>query len=61
MVHQDHQICLTHLTTSDYLELVNLMGLIFQIRDDYMNLQSDQVTCSCGLLMYVQEEQANRL
>ncbi|KAF3168737.1 geranylgeranyl pyrophosphate synthetase [Orbilia oligospora] len=27
----------------DYLDLVNLMGLIFQIRDDYMNLQSDQM------------------
>lgn len=29
----------------DYVPLVNLMGLIYQIRDDYMNLQSDQV-CS---------------
>ncbi|KAF3201620.1 geranylgeranyl pyrophosphate synthetase [Orbilia oligospora] len=32
----------------DYLDLVNLMGLIFQIRDDYMNLQSDQYAKNKG-------------
>lgn len=30
-------------SNEDYVPLVNLMGLIYQIRDDYMNLQSDQV------------------
>jgi len=29
---------------SDYVDLVNVMGLMFQIRDDYLNLQSDQVS-----------------
>jgi len=28
---------------SDYVPLVNLIGVYFQVRDDYMNLQSDQV------------------
>ncbi|KAK6329696.1 geranylgeranyl pyrophosphate synthetase [Orbilia brochopaga] len=32
----------------DYLDLVNLMGLIFQIRDDYMNLQSEQYAKNKG-------------
>lgn len=32
---------------SDYVPLVNLIGIYFQIRDDYMNLQSDQVKCLC--------------
>lgn len=32
----------------DYVPLVNLMGLIYQIRDDYMNLQGEQV-CSYPL------------
>jgi len=32
----------------DYLDLVNFMGLIFQIRDDYMNLQSDQYAKNKG-------------
>ena len=27
----------------DYVPLVNLFGIYFQIRDDYMNLQSTQV------------------
>lgn len=27
---------------TDYIPLVNLMGLYFQIRDDYINLQSDE-------------------
>ncbi|KAK6513329.1 geranylgeranyl pyrophosphate synthetase [Arthrobotrys megalospora] len=35
-------------STVDYLDLVNLMGLIFQIRDDYMNLQSDQYAKNKG-------------
>ncbi|KAJ6257964.1 Dimethylallyltranstransferase [Drechslerella dactyloides] len=33
---------------SDYIDLVNLMGLIFQIRDDYMNLQSEQYAKNKG-------------
>lgn len=28
---------------SDYVPLVNLIGVYFQIRDDYMNLQSTEV------------------
>jgi geranylgeranyl diphosphate synthase type 3 len=28
----------------DYTPLVNLIGVLFQIRDDYMNLQSDEYT-----------------
>lgn len=31
------------LSRSDYVPLANLIGVIFQIRDDYMNLQSTQV------------------
>lgn len=27
----------------DYVPLANLIGIIFQIRDDYVNLQSDEV------------------
>lgn len=27
----------------DYVPLVNIIGLLFQILDDYLNLQSDQV------------------
>jgi geranylgeranyl diphosphate synthase type 3 len=29
---------------SDYVPLVNLIGVYFQIRDDLMNLQSPEVT-----------------
>lgn len=29
---------------SDYIPLSNLIGIYYQIRDDYMNLQSDQVS-----------------
>ena len=48
---------------SDYLPLVNLLGLYYQIRDDYLNLQSDEYqknksfaegttscSCRCGVL-----------
>lgn len=31
------------LTASDYVPLVNLVSIFFQIRDDYMNLQSTEV------------------
>lgn len=37
------------LTCSDYVPLVNLISIFFQIRDDYMNLQSDQVSLICPL------------
>ena len=30
----------------DYVPLVNLIGIYFQIRDDYMNLQSTQASSS---------------
>jgi len=32
-----------HGSCSDYIPLVNLLGVYFQIRDDYMNLQSTEV------------------
>lgn len=32
------------LVNSDYVPLVNLIGIIFQIRDDYVNLQDVQVS-----------------
>ena len=32
-----------HPFDSDYIPLVNLLGVYFQIRDDYMNLQSTEV------------------
>lgn len=32
----------------DYVPLVNLIGIFFQIRDDYMNLQSDTYTANKG-------------
>ncbi|KAJ7198739.1 isoprenoid synthase domain-containing protein [Mycena pura] len=32
----------------DYVPLVNLMGVYFQIRDDYMNLQSGEYTSNKG-------------
>ncbi|KAL9046469.1 MAG: hypothetical protein Q9214_000704 [Letrouitia sp. 1 TL-2023] len=36
-------------STVDYLHLTNLIGLLFQIRDDYMNLSSSQYTSNKGL------------
>jgi len=33
---------------SDYVPLVNLFGIYFQIRDDYMNLQSTEYTNNKG-------------
>ncbi|RAL12474.1 geranylgeranyl pyrophosphate synthase spyE [Aspergillus homomorphus CBS 101889] len=35
-------------STYDYVPLVNLMGIIFQIRDDYQNLQSGTYICNKG-------------
>lgn len=29
---------------SDYVPLVNLIGLVYQIRDDYCNLRNDEVS-----------------
>jgi geranylgeranyl diphosphate synthase type 3 len=34
---------------SDYVPLVNLIGVLFQIRDDYQNLQDTQYTNNKGL------------
>ncbi|KAH7928719.1 farnesyltranstransferase [Leucogyrophana mollusca] len=36
--------CATTNTKVDYIPLVDLIGIYFQIRDDYMNLQSNQYT-----------------
>ena len=35
----------------DYVPLVNLFGVYFQIRDDYMNLQSTEVSVSGDLFL----------
>jgi geranylgeranyl diphosphate synthase type 3 len=35
--------------SSDYVPLVNLIGILFQIRDDYQNLQDTQYTHNKGL------------
>lgn len=35
-------------STVDYVPLVDLIGIYFQIRDDYMNLQSDQYSVNKG-------------
>ena len=39
----------THFNSSDYVPLVNLIGILFQIRDDYQNLQDTQYTNNKGL------------
>lgn len=39
----------TDRNTSDCVPLVNVIGLLFQIRDDYMNLSSTQYTENKGL------------
>ena len=36
-------LIVTNALHRDYVPLVNLIGVYFQIRDDYMNLQSSQV------------------
>ncbi|KAI9508387.1 terpenoid synthase [Russula earlei] len=40
--------CASHNTDVDYVPLVNLIGIYFQIRDDYMNLQNDQYSTNKG-------------
>ncbi|KZV67411.1 terpenoid synthase [Peniophora sp. CONT] len=40
--------CATANATVDYVPLVDLMGVLFQIRDDYMNLQADEYTTNKG-------------
>jgi len=40
--------CASRNTDVDYVPLVNLIGVYFQIRDDYMNLQNDQYTTNKG-------------
>lgn len=40
---------LTEILISDYIPLTDLIGVHFQIRDDYMNLQSSQVSLLCIL------------
>jgi len=40
--------CASRNTDVDYVPLVNLIGIYFQIRDDYMNLQNDQYTTNKG-------------
>ena len=43
-----HYLC-DELTGRDYVPLVNLIGILFQIRDDYQNLQDTQYTNNKGL------------
>ena len=38
-----------HIDYSDYVPLVNLIGILFQIRDDYQNLQDTTYTNNKGL------------
>ncbi|KIY43372.1 terpenoid synthase [Fistulina hepatica ATCC 64428] len=40
--------CATTNNNVDYVPLVNLIGVFFQIRDDYMNLQSTEYTTNKG-------------
>ncbi|KAJ3481648.1 hypothetical protein NLI96_g7519 [Meripilus lineatus] len=40
--------CATQNTDVDYVPLVNMFGVYFQIRDDYMNLQSGQYAANKG-------------
>ncbi|KAH9976101.1 isoprenoid synthase domain-containing protein [Lactifluus volemus] len=40
--------CASQNANVDYVPLVNLIGIWFQIRDDYMNLQNDQYTTNKG-------------
>ncbi|KII95530.1 hypothetical protein PLICRDRAFT_48481 [Plicaturopsis crispa FD-325 SS-3] len=40
--------CATTNVDVDYIPLVNLIGIFFQIRDDYMNLQSTEYTTNKG-------------
>lgn len=40
--------CATTNTNVDYVPLSNLIGIYYQIRDDYMNLQSDQYADNKG-------------
>ncbi|OJA20136.1 hypothetical protein AZE42_09305 [Rhizopogon vesiculosus] len=40
--------CATTNTNIDYIPLINLIGIYYQIRDDYMNLQSNQYADNKG-------------
>ncbi|KAI0262197.1 terpenoid synthase [Gloeopeniophorella convolvens] len=40
--------CASQNTDVDYVPLVNLIGIYFQVRDDYMNLQSEQYATNKG-------------
>ncbi|KDR70517.1 hypothetical protein GALMADRAFT_1350432 [Galerina marginata CBS 339.88] len=40
--------CCTRNIGRDYIPLVNLFGVFFQIRDDFLNLQSSEYTCKKG-------------
>jgi len=40
--------CASQTANVDYVPLINLIGIYFQIRDDYMNLQNDQYTTNKG-------------
>lgn len=44
---KDLATCLSWRLIRDYVPLVNLTGVFFQIRDDYMNLQDSEVHISC--------------
>ncbi|EGO26372.1 hypothetical protein SERLADRAFT_447591 [Serpula lacrymans var. lacrymans S7.9] len=47
--------CATTNTMVDYIPLVDLIGIYFQIRDDYMNLQSTQYTTHKGFAEDISE------
>lgn len=40
--------CASHNADVDYVPLVNLIGIYFQIRDDYMNLRDDKYSANKG-------------
>lgn len=39
------QECGTVINSEDYVPLVDILGIHFQIRDDYINLTSSKVYC----------------
>ena len=46
-----HRLTLFGWKYRDFISLVNLIALYYQIRDDYMTLQSDEVSTLCICLL----------